>query len=76
MFYKKRAWRRHKTRRIQKKRLKNLMETQGERELSKSHLGMLKKNHLGCGCSMCKPWKWGFDKKFTISERKKLQKEK
>ena len=52
------------------------METQGERELSKSHLGMLKKNHLGCGCSMCKPWKWGFDKKFTISERKKLQKEK
>ena len=51
----------------QKKRLKCL-----DHEPSARQKGKYKDNHIGCGCSMCKPWKHKLDKKMKPSDRKKV----
>ena len=35
-------------------------------------LGQLRDHHKACGCSICKPWKYGFEDKYKASELKKL----
>ena len=34
--------------------------------------GRYKKNHIGCGCAMCKPWKHKLDKNMKPSDRRKV----
>lgn len=48
-----RAWRNcQRERKITKR--KRYVSAEGVKE---AHLGVLDKNHFGCGCFMCKPWK-------------------
>ena len=63
---------RHQSKRIQKKRASIWKSIGFEWTNDPRVRGQLRKNHFGCGCSMCKPWKNGRGKKYKISERKKL----
>lgn len=50
----------------QKKRLKYL-----NHELDIRQKGRYKKNHMGCGCSMCKPWKHNLADKMKPSDKRR-----
>lgn len=50
----------------QKKRLKNV-----DHECSTRQKGRYKKNHIGCGCLMCKPFKHKMADKMKASDRKR-----
>lgn len=70
-------WRKHQTKRVQKKRIK--MWSQGNHRISEEkHKGMMRKTHFGCGCKMCKPWKYfgnnkSWDHKMKPNDRRKAQ---
>ena len=56
-----RAWRRKQSERVVKRRLKNYkskMPFAAELQNSKKLCGGFRKNHWGCGCRLCKPWKY------------------
>ena len=82
MKNKKRALRRHHERRVQKKRWLNEISGwlgsstwKSEEEFQKwkrRRLARYKSNHIGCGCNMCKPWKWGWECPDTHSDKKRL----
>lgn len=70
------AWKRHHAKRVQEKRLKKIKAISWfGLGVGKKHYGMLRKYHFGCGCFLCKPWKWKIESKYKISELRKLQKE-
>jgi len=55
-----RSWRRQQSERIQKKRVRDLISGFWSKFMEMAeprHFGHLKKDHFGCGCFMCKPWK-------------------
>ena len=63
-------WRKHQTKRVQNKRKKIW-----NKRIPNLCLGVLRKNNFSCGCSMCKPYKNGWEKGlyiYKVSERKKL----
>jgi hypothetical protein len=71
-----RAWRRSQTRRVQSKRYNDLIPINQTNWVdTPSHLGKLKKDHFGCSCQMCKPYKHGRTDNLPVSQRKKLQSE-
>lgn len=37
-----------------------------------SHKGQLRKNHFGCGCMLCKPWKHGIGEELKHSELRSI----
>ena len=71
-----RAERRHNEKKKQTKRLNHAQRRyyndieDGEHERL---VGQLKNSHNSCGCSLCKPWKYGFESKYKPSERRELQ---
>jgi len=68
----KRSQRRFNTKRIQKKRWKKWKDLAWVIDDPRK-LGKLKKHHFGCGCTICKPHKWGLDDPFKNSEMRRLQ---
>lgn len=67
------AWRRAQTKRVQLRRFK-IVKTNwfGDWDIESNRIGMLRKNHQGCGCRLCKPWKWKMGDKFIHSVRKRM----
>jgi|GEM_PF-2293459 len=67
-----RGERRFHERRVQKKRINDLISTwwRDVVDSKSNHVGMLRHNHYGCGCTMCKPWKHNLENKYKVSERK------
>ena len=53
-----RSWRREQTKKIQERRIKGWRQ-RGWTKMDKRHIGMMKKSNFGCGCQLCKPWKYG-----------------
>lgn len=66
----KRANRRFQTARVQARRARDASWL--GIPLNERSLGRLKKSHFGCGCKLCKPWKWGEGEDRPHSEKKKL----
>jgi len=66
-----RAWRRHQTKRVQRRRLKHWLRLWNSEHTVRC-IGKLKKDNFSCGCPMCKPWKHGLDTKLKFSEIKQL----
>jgi len=66
-----RADRRYKSKVKQKKRASNWRAWDWKVE----EIGKFNKCHYGCGCPLCKPWKHKWDKKYKVSERRRLQTE-
>lgn len=62
-------WRKHQSKRIQNKRLKKYKRITDN--CTPSQKGKLRKTHVGCGCSMCKPWKHGLGEDMKYSDRKR-----
>lgn len=71
MKNKRRALRRHHERRVQANRARDAKIL--NIPLNDRSLGKLRNNHFGCGCGMCKPWKWGLDEDYPHSQKKKLK---
>ena len=70
-----RAMRRFQAYRIQKKRLNKMKGwrlNRREDPLTKGQLGYLKSGHWGCGCRMCKPWKFKMESPEKPSLKRKL----
>lgn len=67
-----RDWRRAQTKRVQQKRLSNLLSGWWTTISKPNHIGRLKKNHYGCGCTFCKGWKHGLGAPIKISEQRSL----
>ena len=70
-----RAERRRQQHRVQEQRAK-MCDALGitPTEDDEGFFGHLKDGHYGCGCSMCKPWKWSHRKDAVRpSERRRLQ---
>ena len=44
-------------------------------DVSPDQYGRLRWNHFGCGCWMCKPYKYSKSLKYRVSERRRLQDE-
>lgn len=65
-----RSERRHRTEVKQKSRIKNWQNNRWEP--SEKLKGKLKHTHYGCGCTICKPWKHGYEDKHKPSELRKL----
>lgn len=65
-----RSERRHRTLVKQKKRLGYKINKWRK---NPRHIGQLKDGHMGCGCSLCKGHKHGFEPANKPSERRKLQ---
>lgn len=64
-----RAWRRTQNLRVQKKRIKRLVDTWGinlsDPDKYNHWFGFARKGNFSCGCKICKPWKhFGNSKKF------------
>jgi len=64
-----RAFRRFQTERVQAKRARTAKFL--GIPLTERSFGRLKSSHFGCGCRMCKPWKWGMDDELPHSQKKK-----
>lgn len=68
-----RAFRRHKEKVKQAKRMSDWESTRqtSTTELDPSQVGRFKDGHFGCGCAMCKPHKHGMEKPIR-KKRKRL----
>jgi len=64
-----RAERRKRTKETQIKRSK---KNKSYSEITEE-AGYWRDNHIGCSCSMCKPWKHGFEEENKPSLQRKLQ---
>ena len=53
-----RAWRRAQAEKRQRRRHRRWKDWDWEID-DPTFYGMLRKTHFGCGCPLCKPWKWG-----------------
>ena len=70
-----RNWRRGQAKRVTRRRVKDLVSSFWGSFISKAqprNFGHLRKDHYGCGCSLCKPWKWGKRDRVRHSEKRRL----